>query len=150
MNCLPETLIAAKPRSIPFPERFRGFKHRRVVLNVLRAIHILCLSILVGGFFFEQHETMLQPWFVGTLLSGLGLFAIDLYGSCIALFEVRGISVLLKLGVLALLPLFESESQLFLFIALIIFSSLISHGTRRLRHWNFMSKDFQDRYGIRE
>ncbi len=150
MNCLPETLVAARPRSILFPENFRGFKHRRVVLNVLRAAHILCLSILVGGFFFEQPEPMLKPWLVGTLVSGLGLFAIDLYGSCIALFEVRGISVLVKLGVLALLPLLERESQLVFFIALIIFSSLVSHGTRRLRHWNFMSKAFQQRYGLRQ
>ncbi len=137
-------------RAVLFPKTFREFPHRRLVLNGLRALHILCLSILVGGFFFEQDQSLLKPWFVGTLVSGLGIFLIDLYGSCIALFEVRGISVLVKLGMLGLLPLLERKEQLLLLVALIIFSSLLSHSTRSLRHRNFMSKRFQKRHGVRE
>ncbi|MCP3688784.1 MAG: hypothetical protein GY784_10255 [Gammaproteobacteria bacterium] len=75
------------------------------------------------------------------------MFIIDLYGSCIALFEVRGISVLIKLGSLALLLTFERDNQLYLLIALIIFSSMVSHGSRRLRHWCFMSRAFQEKFG---
>jgi len=121
-----------------------------LILNGLRALHILCLCILVGGFFFEQRQSLLTPWFAGTLVSGLGIFLIDLYGSCIALFEVRGISVLVKLGVLGLLPILERDVQLFILGSLIIFSSLLSHSTRSLRHWNYMPKSFQEKFGFRD
>ncbi len=140
-------LIPEHLRSLLFPGTFRTFPHRRWLLNSLRTVHILCLCILVGGFFFGQNESLLKSWFLGTLISGLGMFIIDLYGSCIALFEVRGISVLIKLGTLALLPAFERDTQLYLFIAMIVFSSMVSHGSRRLRHWNFMPRSFQQRFG---
>lgn len=121
-----------------------------MILNGLRALHILCLCILVGGFFFDQNESLLKPWFIGTLASGLGIFLIDLYGSCIALFEVRGVSVVIKLALVGMLPFLERDYQLLLLVSLILLSSLISHSPRRLRHWNFMSKGFEDRYGIQK
>ncbi|MCP4488674.1 MAG: hypothetical protein GY820_15370 [Gammaproteobacteria bacterium] len=142
-------LISERLRSLLFPGTFRTFSHRRWLLNGLRTAHIVCLCILVGGFFFDQNASLLKPWLIGTLISGLGMFSIDLYGSCIALFEARGMSVLIKLATLALLPLFERESQLYLLVGLIIFSSMVSHGSRRLRHWSFMSRAFQQWYGER-
>ncbi len=143
-------LIHLNIRTVLFPKTFREFPHRRLILNGLRALHILCLCMLVGGFFFEQDQSLLQPWFIGTLVSGLGIFLIDLYGSCIALFEVRGVSVLVKFGLLGLWPFLERDGQLVLLVALIIFSSLLSHSTRSLRHRNFMSRRFQERHGVRE
>lgn len=137
-------------RIVLFPKTFREFPCRRLILNGLRALHILCLCILVGGFFFDQNESLLKPWFIGTLASGLGIFLIDLYGSCIALFEVRGVSVVIKLALVGMLPFLERDYQLLLLVSLILLSSLISHSPRRLRHWNFMSKGFEDRYGIQK
>ncbi len=138
-----------KVQNVLFPARLRHFPHRRWILNLLRAAHIACLSILVGGFFFEQNEALLNPWLLGTLVSGLGIFLVDIYASCIVLFEIRGMSVLLKLGFLALLPYLERDSQSLLLIVLIIFSSIISHSTRSLRHRSFMSKQFLQKYGVR-
>ncbi|MCP4980598.1 MAG: hypothetical protein GY935_08910 [Gammaproteobacteria bacterium] len=143
---------AASPnhsRSILFPQTFRQFRYRRELLNILRAAHILCLSLLLGGFFFEQPQALIKPWFIGTLVSGLAIFLIDLHGSCIALFEVRGISVLIKLGLLLLLPFLQRDFQLYLLVVLIVFSSLISHSRRGFRHRSFMSRQFQQRYGVR-
>jgi len=147
---LDETIVPEEKRGLFFPARIRYFPYRRWILNILRSAHILCLCILVGGFFFKQDANLLKPWLIGTLISGLGIFLIDLYGSCIAFFEVRGISVLVKLGALGLLPYLEPDSQLILLAALIIFSSIVSHGAKRFRHWNFMPKDFQNRYGVQE
>ena len=143
-------MILDSARRLLFPETFRKFPYRRFILNALRSVHIVCLSFLVGGFFFDQHNSLLLPWFVGTLASGLGIFLLDLYGSCIALFEVRGISVLIKLGLLGLLPFLDRISQLYLLTALIIFSSLLSHSTRSLRHKSLMSSGFQDKYGVQD
>ena len=93
---------------------------------------------------------MLYSWLVGTVLSGLGLLAIDLYGSCILLFEVRGISVLLKMLLLLSLPLFAAQYQLWLLILLVIFSSFVSHSTRGLRHKNLLPAAWQVKLGIHQ
>lgn len=143
-------MILDKIRSLLFPQTFRSFAYRHWVLNGLRALHILCLCLLVGGYFFAQPAYELQPWLVGSLLSGLGIFVIDLYGSCIALFELRGINVLIKLGLICLLPFLARDSQLLLLVFLVISSSLLSHSRRSLRHWSYMSREFQQRYGPRD
>ena len=120
------------------------------MLNTLRASHILCLCFLIGGFYFDRSLDLLMPWIIGTIVSGLGIFLLDLYGSCMALFEVRGISVLVKLGLLGMLPFLDKSGQLYLLSSLVIFSSLLSHSRRSLRHKNFMPKAFQEKYGIQE
>ena len=43
---------------------------------------------------------------LGTVLSGLALLATDLHASLTVLFEVRGLGVLVKLVLLALVPVF--------------------------------------------
>ena len=79
-----------------FPDEYRDFKHKRFVIVVLRSLHIICFSILVGGYYFQQDQSLLMPWFLGALFSGMAMFLIDMYGSCIIIFEVRGVSILLK------------------------------------------------------
>lgn len=106
--------------------------------------------MLVGGLFFNVEYSQITPWLVGTLISGLAIFLIDLHGSFIAVFEVRGIGVLVKLGLLSLLPLLEYNHQIYLLIILTILSSLLSHSRRSLRHRSFMSRAFLDKYGVRE
>lgn len=144
------TLIPGSVRKFLFPETYREFPYRRLILNALRAAHILFLCFLVGGFFFDKDNSLIMPLLVATIASGMGIFLLDLYSSCIALFEVRGISVLVKLGVLGLFPFLDRYSQLYLLVVLIILSSLLSHSRRALRHKNLMSKAFQDKYGIQE
>ena len=131
-----------------FPKEFREFPYRRLIFTTLRTLHIICFSILVGGFFFHQDKSQLSIWFLGAMLSGLGMFLLDLYGSCIALFEVRGISVLIKLVLLALVPAMGSSGQIIILIMVIILSSYVSHTSRRIRHKSFMSRSFLEKYGI--
>ncbi len=145
-----EELIPDRIRSLMFPATLRIFPYRHWVLNILRAAHIAFLCPLVGGIVFGQDVSTLTPWLIGTLLSGLGIFAIDLYGSCIALFEVRGISVLVKLGLIGLLPFLTHDHQLLLLVFLVFASSLLSHSRRNLRHRSFMSRAFQQTYGFHD
>lgn len=131
-----------------FPQEFREIPHRRLILNVFRSLHILCFSIFLGGFFFGQEPGMLNSWYVGTIVSGLGLFAIDLYSSFVMLFEVRGISVMLKIILLLALPLLHDLNQLWLLMLLVIFSSFSSHSSRKLRHKNLLPLSWQNQFGI--
>jgi len=132
-----------------FPKDYRVFAYKRFVIALLRTIHIVCFSILVGGFFFQQDQSLLVPWFIGTMLSGMLMFLIDIYGSCIILFEVRGISILLKLLILFWMPLLSQNIQIALLMFLIVLSSYISHTTRNVRHKTFMPDSFMQKYGLK-
>ena len=131
-----------------FPKNYREFKYKRLFIVLLRTIHIICFSILVGGFFFHQDKAQLSPWFLGVMLSGMSLFLVDIYGSCIILFEVRGISILIKLLLLSLIPLLSSNNQIILLMLIIVLSSYISHTTGKIRHRNVLSSKTLKKYGL--
>jgi len=135
--------------SIFFPENFRRVPHRRLILNVLRAAHLISISILVGGFFFHIDQSLLTSWLIATVATGLGLFMLDLYESFDALFEIRGVSVILKILLLLSIPVFSEDNQILLLILVIIFSSFISHSTKRIRHKNYLPIALQQKWGIR-
>lgn len=135
-------------RRVLFPAHMRQVPYRRVVLNIFRALHILCFSVLVGGVFFQQSAEILQQWLIGVMFSGLALFLLDLYGSFIILFEVRGVSVSIKLLMLLSMPMLEQASQFWLLMLIIIFSAFVAHSTRRIRHKNLLPVAWQQKYGL--
>lgn len=135
-------------RALFFPENLRQIPHRRLILNVLRSAHLLSISILLGGYFFHIDQAILFPWIVATVATGLSMFTVELYESCAALFEVRGVSVLLKISLLLCIPSVAADNQVLLLIVVIIFSSLISHSTKRIRHKNLLPVSLQQKSGI--
>jgi hypothetical protein len=116
-----------------FPAVPRSFPWRRAVRSVLRAAHILTGGVLVGGVLFDQPPEVLSPWVHGTLVSGFLLLATDLYASLAILCEVRGASVVAKLGLTALVPVFWS-ARLELLIAALLLGAVSSHMPGRYRH----------------
>ncbi len=129
-----------------FPTVLREVPQRRLVLNSLRAWHIVSFSILVGGVFFHQGVVRLELWLGFTIASGLALFALDLYSSFFVLFELRGSAILIKIMLLLLIPLLDYHQQIMLLFVVIIFSSFVSHSTRRLRHKCLMPRAFQQKF----
>lgn len=129
-----------------FPKDYRDFKHKRLIIVILRSLHIICFSTLVGGYYFHQDTALLMPWFLGALFSGVAMFLIDMYGSFIILFEVRGISILLKLFLLAWIPALNTNHQIILLFFIIALSSYISHTTGKIRHKNIMPISFQKKF----
>ncbi len=119
---------------------------QRLILNLLRSVHILSLSILLGGLYFEQPAEFLWPWTLGVIISGLGMFAIDLYASAIALFELRGLTILVKILLLLLIPLTTGHLQLGILFTMVVISSIMSHSTRKVRHHNIMPISFQTKF----
>ena len=143
-----ELNMANKLHQLLFPHEYREFPQQRLALNTLRAIHILCFSILVGGLFFNQPTEFLFPWTIAVIISGFSMFAIDLFNSCIALFEIRGIAILVKILLLLLIPFTDGWLRLLVLFSVIIFSSFISHTSRKVRHFNVMPASFQKKYGL--
>jgi len=142
--------MPSSPLRLLFPRQFRDLPHRRLILNLLRSTHIVCFSLLIGGLYYELPAEQWRPWLAGAVLSGFSLFAVDLYGSFLALFEVRGVSVLLKLGMLSLLPLLQGDARIGWLIFIIFFSSMISHSTRRFRHHSLAPAAFVRKYQPRD
>jgi hypothetical protein len=128
-----------------FPRHYRSLPQRRLVLNIFRSIHILCFSILLGGLYFDQAITDLNAWAFSVIISGVSLFLVDLYGSGIVLFEVRGFTVLIKIILLAIALRLAPTAQFNMLVIVIIFSSFISHSPRWLRHKNLLPVVWQEK-----
>jgi hypothetical protein len=116
------------------------------LINLLRTWHILSFSILVGGIFFHQSHTSLRVWVFATIISGAALFAVDLYGSLYALFEIRGASIVLKILMLLMIPFVGYQQQVSLLFVIIVISSIVSHSTRRFRHRSLMPRSFRKKF----
>jgi hypothetical protein len=69
-----------------------------------------------------------------TLLSGLGLLAIELLDGRVALTELAGAVVLLKLVLVAAMWAWPAAG-LPLFWGLLLLSAVVSHAPKGLRHW---------------
>jgi hypothetical protein len=126
-----------------FPETTRNFPYQRLVLDLLRSTHILCVSILLGGLYFLPDAAQLKYWLAGVIASGCGLLAVEIYRSGAVLFEVRGITVLSKLALLLYLPQLPVSSQIVLLMLLVFVSSLSSHSSRRIRHHSLLPRPWR-------
>jgi len=111
----------------------RDFPLRRGLRTALRVAHIFTAGTLLGGYIFEQPATVLEPWLVGTVVSGLLLLATDLYASFGVLCEVRGLVVLVKLVLLALAPFFW-DARISLLVTALVIGAVGSHMPGAYRH----------------
>lgn len=116
-----------------FPLRPRQFPHRRAACIVLRTAHIMATGIFLGGHVLGVTSAPLEPWLWLSVISGLLLFAIDLHASFVALFEVHGIVVMVKILLLLTLPLFW-QHRVALLIVILVIGSISSHMPGRYRH----------------
>ena len=116
-----------------FPPEPRTFPFRRGARTLLRALHILATGVLLGGHIFDQPPAVLMPWLWGSIVSGLLLFATDMYASCAVVFEARGTAVFIKLLILLMIPLMW-EYRVSLLIAASLIGAVSSHLPRSYRH----------------
>jgi len=118
---------------ILFPKTPRNFSGRRFVRMTLRGLHLLSAGTLIGGHVFNQPDTLLEPWLYPAVISGSLILMTDIYASMVVLFELRGVLVLLKIGLLLLVPVFESMSILLL-VTILMIGVFGSHMQKHYRH----------------
>ena len=116
-----------------FPNQPRSFPYRRAVLSILRALHILCTGVLVGGYLFNQTVAVVEPWLYASVTTGLMLFALDLHASMAVLFELRGLLLLVKVILLLLIPVFWQQ-RIPILITVLFIGAVGSHMPKRHRH----------------
>lgn len=124
-----------------FPKVPRDFSYRRGLRTALRAAHIFTAGTLLGGYIFDQPVAVLEPWLLGTVISGFLLLAIDLHASLAVLLELRGLGVLVKLVLLALVPVFW-DARISLLIAALVIGAVTSHMPRQYRHKVLLFRDY--------
>lgn len=110
----------------------RGSESERWLSVLLRTVH-LCAAVWLGAMVLGA--PVASPW-PGPLVlaSGLVMLVLDLRARRIALGELAGASVLVKLALVAWLLLDPPRAAL-LFWVLVVLSSLTSHAPKNVRHW---------------
>lgn len=119
------------------PEPARSLPGERVIRIALRTAHLAAGGILFGGHFFDVEPQRLLPWLWLTVASGAVFVAVELYGSCVWLVQGRGLMILLKIILLAMVPLLWAQ-RMWLLLAVLVIGSIGSHMSSRFRHYSIL------------
>lgn len=118
-----------------FPEHSRSFRGIRGLNIALRTLHLIGIAGIGGAYLYPVDHHAWQPYLWLTVLSGLGLVAVSLYGNGIWLIQLRGLVILLKLLLLSLLT-FLPEVAFQGGIVVIVLSSVIAHAPGKWRYYS--------------
>ncbi len=118
-----------------FPESSHFFPGQRWVDISLRTLHLVGLSGAGYGFLGAGDNFEWRPFLLLTVLSGTAMMLISIWSNGIWLLQLRGQTILLKLGLLGLI-LIQPDCHAELFIAVIVLSGLISHAPANTRYYS--------------
>jgi hypothetical protein len=125
-------------KHVLFPEPSRVVPAHRLLGVALRTAHILTFSVLLGGHLFESESAQLVPFLVGAIASGAGMMALELASTCAWLFMGKGLAVLIKLALLALVPFFWDQ-RVAILVLVVIVASVGAHMPSRFRHYSVLT-----------
>lgn len=102
---------------------------------LFRTLHLLAISILLGGHAFNAPAGQLRPMLYLAIASGVGMAWIEAYPFWQALFQGWGILLMIKLALLCAVP-FAWSHRLAILVAVLVIGSVGSHLPKRLRHYS--------------
>lgn len=120
-----------------FPDNTRGFPGKRWVKIALRTLHLIGVAGVGGAFLYGAPERLWLPYWWVTLASGAALVAIELWSNGVWLIQVRGVAVLVKLVLLACVPLAPDLGGPILVLVIVI-SGLFSHAPAAVRYFSLL------------
>jgi mono/diheme cytochrome c family protein len=120
-----------------FPDPPRTLPHARAWNIACRTAHLAATGVLLGGHAFDVSEARLRLALHLSLATGLGLIFLEAYPSCRWFCQGRGVLVLLKLGLLGLVPFFW-EYRLALLLTIVVIASVGSHMPSRFRYFSLV------------
>jgi hypothetical protein len=106
---------------------------RRAASVLLRTAHLGAFAVLLGGHVFDVEPQRLVPWLAATVVTGAGMAALEVGAGVDWLGTGKGLAVLVKLGLLATVPVFWGHRVAILF-AVVVVAGVASHMPRRFRH----------------
>lgn len=116
---------------------------RRFWNITFRSLHIAVFAPLVGGHMFDVPKAALLPWLYATLLTGAILTAIEIGTQWKWFHQGRGIAVLVKLGLLGLIPVFW-EVRVWILMSVIVLASVAAHMPGRFRYYSIVYRRVLD------
>jgi len=123
-----------------FPEKARHLPGSRAWSITFRTLHLAAFGVLLGGHAFAVETDKLLPYLYLTILSGIGLIALEMYAVGLYwLFLGKGLMVLAKLGILLAVPFFW-EQRLALLLVVVVVASVGSHMPARFRHYSVLHR----------
>jgi hypothetical protein len=125
-------------RAFLCPEPPRRLPAQRLLGVALRTAHLLTVGTLLGGHVFNVDAERLVPFLVAAILTGSGMIALELASTCAWLFAGKGLAVLVKLGLLLLVPLFW-EHRVVILVAVTVVAGFGSHMSARFRHFSLLA-----------
>lgn len=111
--------------------------YARALSILCRTLHLLAISILLGGHAFNAPADRLRPMLYLAIVSGAGMAFIEAYPHWQALFQGWGIFLFVKLALICAVPFAWSHRFAILVVVLVI-GSVGSHMPKRLRHSWFL------------
>ena len=149
------TAVVKTPRKDPpgsrigrilIPEKPRQFTGERWLNILLRSLHLVGVAGIGGGFLFTLDESQWLPYWHLTVSTGVILSLLYIWSSAIWLFQLKGVSIVVKLALIALAtasPAWRAE----LFILVIVISGLVAHAPGRMRGYLILMRNRADRAG---
>jgi hypothetical protein len=101
----------------------------------LRTLHLLAVAGVGGGILFALEKDLWVNYWWLALVSGVLMMVMDIAANPVWMVQVRGVVILFKLILLALLGTFPGWDS-FLLAVIIIISAVISHAPGKLRYYS--------------
>jgi hypothetical protein len=119
------------------PTKMRRIPHARILNITLRTLHLVAISILVGGHAFSAPIDQLRPLLYGAIITGAGMMVVEAYPSLQFLHQGWGVMLFCKLALLCTIPYFWSH-RFPILIAVIVIGSVGSHMPGKLRRYSLI------------
>lgn len=119
------------------PTLERSIPHAPIWKIAFRTLHILAISVLVGGHAFNAPADQLRPLLYAAIISGIGMASVEAYPSLQFLSQGWGILLLLKLVLLCTVP-FAWGHRFPILVVVVIIGSIGSHMPRKFRHYSLL------------
>ncbi len=130
-------MSSAKQLAILSPQKRRPIPYARYLNILFRTLHLIVISLLVGGHAFGASTDHLRLLLYGAIVTGAGMLVVDAYPSFQFLHQCWGVFLLLKLALLCVIP-FAWNYRLPILIAVIVIGSVGSHMPRKFRHYSLI------------
>ncbi len=102
----------------------------------LRTLHLLAVAGVGGGILFAlEKDLWINYWWLA-LVTGVLMMVMDIAANPVWIIQVRGVVIIFKIILLALLVSYPAWGS-FLLIVTIIISAVISHAPGKLRYYSF-------------
>jgi hypothetical protein len=101
----------------------------------LRTLHLLAVAGVGGGILFAlEKDLWINYWWLA-LVSGVLMMLMDIFANPVWIVQVRGVVIIFKLILLALMVSYSAWGS-FLLLVIIIISVVISHAPGKLRYYS--------------